>query len=250
MAEQLRVASFNIRTSRGRDGRNQWRRRREVCVAAIREFSADIVGLQEVRPDQLDDLRHAFPDATFVGAGRDADGGGEHSSVLVQPGGWTVESGETRWLSPTPTRPGARGWDAGLPRVVTLVRLRRDAVRLGVASTHFDHRGPVARERSAGLIAEWLDQERDRPWVVLGDLNAQPGSRPLRLLAEAGYTDALPRDAGGTEHAFTGATDRTRIDYVLTGPGIQVAAAWIGHDRPAGRLPSDHWPVLADVIVD
>ena len=168
MAEQLRVASFNIRTSRGRDGRNQWRRRREVCVAAIREFSAAIVGMQEVRPHQLDDLHRAFPDATFVGAGRDEDGGGEHASVLVPPGGWTVESSETRWLSSTPTRAGSQGWDAGLPRVVTLVRLRRGAIRLGVANTHLDHQAPVARERSAGLIAEWLDEERDRPWSAPG----------------------------------------------------------------------------------
>jgi endonuclease/exonuclease/phosphatase family metal-dependent hydrolase len=250
LAEQLRVASFNVRTSRGRDGRNSWRRRREVCLAAIREFSAEIVGLQEVRPDQLADLHRAFPTATIAGAGRDADGGGEHASVLVAPGDWAVESSETRWLSPTPTRPGSRGWDAGLARVVTLVRLRRGAARLGVANTHFDHQGPVARERSAGLIAQWLGQEGDLPWIVLGDLNAQPGSAPLRLLAEAGYTDALPPDAGGTEHTFTGATDRTRIDYVLTGPGVQVCAAWISHDRPQGRLPSDHWPVLADLIVD
>ncbi len=250
MAEQLRVASFNIRTSRGRDGRNRWRRRRDVCLAAIREFSADIVGLQEVRPDQLDDLRRAFPDATIVGAGRDADGGGEHASVLVPPGGWTVESSETRWLSATPTRPGSRGWDADLARVLTLVRLRRGVTRLGVANTHFDHQGSMARECSAALIAEWLDQEPGLPWVVLGDLNAQPGSLPLRLLADSGYTDALPPDAGGTEHAFTGATDRTRIDYVLVGPGVAAAAAWIGHDRPQGRLPSDHWPVLADLVVD
>jgi endonuclease/exonuclease/phosphatase family metal-dependent hydrolase len=249
LAEQLRVASFNIRTSRGRDGSNQWRRRREACLAAISDLSADVVGLQEVRPDQLDDLHRAFPAATIVGAGRDADGGGEHASVLVPAGSWAVESSETRWLSPTPTRPGSRGWDAGLPRVVTLVRLRRDAARLGVVNTHFDHQGTVARERSAGLIAEWLGQERELPWVVLGDLNEQPGSARLRLLADAGYTDALPKDAGGTEHAFTGATDRTRIDYVLTGPGIRVSAAWISHDRPQGRLPSDHWPVLADLVV-
>lgn len=250
MAEQLRVSSFNIRTSRGRDGANRWRRRREVCLAAIGEFSADIVGLQEVRPDQLEDLHRAFPAATILGAGRDADGGGEHASVLVPPGSWVVESSETRWLSPTPTRPGSRGWDAGLARVVTLVRLRRGSSGLGVANTHFDHHGTVARERSAGLIAEWLNQEPDRPWVVLGDLNDDPVSPPLRLLADAGYTDALPLDAGGTEHAFTGATDRTRIDYVLVGPGIQVRTAWIGHHRPLGRLPSDHWPVLAELIVD
>jgi endonuclease/exonuclease/phosphatase family metal-dependent hydrolase len=250
LTEQLRVASFNIRTSRGRDGRNRWRYRRAACIAAIRAFSADIVGLQEVRPDQLDDLRRAFPEATILGVGRDTGGGGEHASVLVSPGGWTVESSETRWLSPTPTRPGSRGWDADLPRVTTLVRLRRGTARLGVANTHFDHQGSIARQRSAGLIVEWLDQERERPWVVLGDLNDQPGSPPLRVLADAGYTDSLPPRAGGTEHAFTGATDRTRIDYVLTGPGNQVSAAWISHDRPDGRLPSDHWPVLADLIVD
>jgi endonuclease/exonuclease/phosphatase family metal-dependent hydrolase len=249
LAEQLRVASFNIRTSRARDGPNRWRRRRDVCLAVIRDLQADVVGLQEVRPDQLADLRAAFPAATIVGTGRDPDGGGEHASVLVPAGTWTVESSDTRWLSPTPTHPGSRGWDAGLPRVVTLVRLGRGGVRLGVANTHFDHQGAVARDRGAELIAGWLSQEPERPWIVLGDLNAVPGSPPLRRLAEAGYTDVLPAAAGGTEHAFTGATDRTRIDYVLTGPGVRVSAAWIGHGRPQGRLPSDHWPVLADLVV-
>lgn len=249
MTEQLRVGSFNIRTSRARDGNDGWRRRRDACLAAIGELEADVVGLQEVRPDQLADLRNAFPGARIEGVGRDQNGGGEHASVLVAPGGWTVESSETRWLSPAPRRPGSRGWDAGLARVVTLVRLRLGATRLGVANTHFDHVGTMARERSAALIAEWLGQEPDRAWVVLGDLNDQPGSRPLRLLAEAGYTDALGPDDGGTEHAFSGATDRTRIDYVLVGRGVQVRAAWINHNRPQGRLPSDHWPVLADLTV-
>jgi endonuclease/exonuclease/phosphatase family metal-dependent hydrolase len=250
LTEQLRVASFNIRTSNGRDGRDRWRRRRAACIAAIHGFSADIVGLQEVRPDQLEDLRHAFPRAPIVGAGRDEDGGGEHANILVPSGRWHVESNETRWLSPEPSRPGSRGWDAELPRVVTLARLRCGTTRLGVANTHFDHRGAAAREGSAALIADWLDQERELPWVVLGDLNDVPDSPPLRVLADAKYTDALRPDAGGTEHAFTGATDRTRIDYVLAGPGVRVAAAWISHDRPQGRLPSDHWPVLADLVVD
>lgn len=247
MPEPVRAATFNIRNSRARDRRNGWRHRRDACLAAIRAFAADVVGLQEVRPDQLTDLRVAFPAAALVGAGRDADGGGEHASVLVAPSGWTVESGETRWLSRAPSRPGSRGWDAGLPRVVTLVRLRRGQLRLGVANTHFDDAGPQAREHSATLIATWLAAEPDRGWVVLGDLNATPDSRPLHILADAGYTDVLPPGAGGTEHAFTGATDRTRIDYVLIGPGVECTRAWISHDRPDGRPASDHWPVLADL---
>jgi len=246
MGERLRVASFNVRTSHGQDGRNRWWWRRPACAAAIRGFEADVVGLQEVRPRQLAYLRRALTGYAFVGRGRDGDGGGEHASVLVGAG-WTVESHETRWLSERPDVPGSIGWDAGLTRIATLVRLRRGTARLGVANTHFDSRGRRAREHSAGLLAEWLRAEPDRPWVVLGDLNAQPESVPLRTLIAAGFADPLPADAGGTEHAFTGATDRTRIDYVLAGPGVTVTAAWIDHPRPGGRLPSDHWPVLADL---
>ncbi len=202
-----------------------------------------------MRPTQLADLHRAFPGASIVGAGRDAGGGGEHASVLVRADGWTVESSETRWLSPTPDRPGSRGWDARLTRVATLARLRRGTTTLGIANAHFDF-GPVSQQRSAELIVEWLAAEPDRPWIVLGDLNNVPHSRPLRVLTDAGYVDPFPIDAGGTEHGFTGATDRKRIDYVLAGPGVRVVDASISHDRPHGRLPSDHWPVVADVVID
>jgi endonuclease/exonuclease/phosphatase family metal-dependent hydrolase len=250
VAELLRVASFNIRTSRGRDGRNRWRRRRDACIETIRSLSADVIGLQEVRPNQLTHLRRAFPGTIIVGAGRDANGRGEHASILVTDPRWTLESTETRWLSATPAVPGSVGWDADLPRVVTLARLRRGSTTLGVANTHLDHKGPIARERGAHLIVDWLGQEPDRPWIVLGDLNAVPTSAPVKTLLAAGFVDPLPLDAGGTEHSFTGATDRTRIDYVLAGSGVDVDRAWISYERrPDGRLPSDHWPVLADVVI-
>jgi endonuclease/exonuclease/phosphatase family metal-dependent hydrolase len=249
LAERLRAATFNIRNSRGRDGPNRWRRRRDICIAAIRSFSADVIGLQEVRPDQLAFLRRAFPDAAIVGAGRNRRGGGEHATIVVPAGGWVVESSETRWLSPTPTVRGSVGWDAGLTRVVTLARLRRGRTVVGVANTHFDDRGALARQHSAKLIVDWLAQEADRPWIVLGDLNAGPTSAPVKTFLGAGFSDPLPLDAGGTEHAFTGAIDRQRIDYVLAGHGVEVSAAWISHVRPEGRLPSDHWPVIADLLI-
>jgi endonuclease/exonuclease/phosphatase family metal-dependent hydrolase len=250
MAAALRVASFNIRNSRGQDGRNMWWLRRRACVAAIRELAADVVGLQEVRPIQLGYLRRRFPGAAVLGAGRDRRGGGEHASVLLPSGAWTVESSETRWLSPTPDRPGSRGWDAGHPRVVTLARLRRGDTRVGVANTHFDAQGRAAQLHSARLLASWLAAEPDQPWVIVGDLNAQPGSAPLRALTDAGYADALAGTTGGTEHGFTGAVDRTRIDHILLGPGVGLVRGWISYERPGGRLPSDHWPVVADVVVE
>ncbi|GAB2459610.1 endonuclease/exonuclease/phosphatase family protein [Jatrophihabitans fulvus] len=245
----VRVASFNVRTSTGMDGRNHWLLRRRAFVASLRALDADVVGLQEVRPGQLRDLRHDFASDTLVGDGRDADGGGEHAAVLVRAGEWRVESHETRWLSPTPDVPGSTGWGAVHPRVATLVRLRRGDARLGVVNTHLDHSRPEAREHGAELIVRWTRDEPDRPWVVVGDLNAPAQDPPVRILLDAGFTDALATVSGGTEHGFTGARDRVRIDHVLAGPGVEVTGGRIDHSRPHGRLPSDHWPVVADLLV-
>lgn len=244
----IRVASFNIRTSLGMDGRNHWLLRRAACIATIRALDADATGLQEVRPGQLGDLRRAFRDGAITGDGRDTDGGGERAAVLVRGARWQLESSETRWLSPAPTQPGSRGWGADHPRVVTLARLRQGDLRVGIANTHFDHASAAAREHSAALLAQWL-ADSDLPWVITGDLNVAPDATPVRTLLAAGFTDAHAGTAGGTEHAFTGAKDRVRIDFVLAGPGVRVTSSRIVHDRPGGRLPSDHWPVVADLDV-
>ena len=54
---KLRVATFNIRNSSAPDGDYAWPIRRYVTVAAIDSLDADVIGLQEVLPDQLDYLR-------------------------------------------------------------------------------------------------------------------------------------------------------------------------------------------------
>jgi endonuclease/exonuclease/phosphatase family metal-dependent hydrolase len=122
-------------------------------------------------------------------------------------------------------------------------------MRIGVVNTHLDASGSVARERGAQMIAQRVASEPDRAWIVVGDLNDVAGARPLRVFTEAGFADALENVAGGTEHGYTGALDRTRIDHILVGPGIDVLDAHIDHARPRGRLASDHWPVVADLVL-
>ncbi|GAA1555977.1 endonuclease/exonuclease/phosphatase family protein [Kribbella lupini] len=243
MSVQLRVATFNIRNSSAPDGDDSWPLRREATAAAITELAADVVGLQEVLPDQLDDLRERFDGWEIVGAGRD-DGvsAGEHSVVMVRPGAWTIASYATRWLSPTPETVGSVGWDADLTRIATLVDLKHsDGQRIGVLNTHYDHLGEIARLESSRLLDQWATP--DQPWILMGDLNAEPGSPPLKVLTDAGWTDALPTEAGGTFHDFTGEADE-RIDHILV-KRLEVVEASVARYRPGGRLPSDHWPVVA-----
>ncbi len=155
-----------------------------------------------------------------------------------------VDRHETRWLSDDPGTPGSVGWDADLTRIATLVWLRhRNGTTIGVANTHYDHAGEVAQLQSSRLIARWT--AGDLPWIVMGDLNATPDSPPLKTLIEAGLRLVVPIEAGGSWNDFTGAVDDDRIDHILVTKTWTVIDAAVSHHRPGGRLPSDHWPVVA-----
>jgi endonuclease/exonuclease/phosphatase family metal-dependent hydrolase len=161
--------------------------------------------------------------------------------------GWTV-----RWFSDRSWVPGSRSWGNTIPRIVTLCRFTDLATggRLGVADLHWDGASARSRLRSAEALLGWL--EPSLPWLLLGDLNATAEDPSVAHLMAAGFADTLaqlgPRGPlAATHHAWDGSTDGTRIDFVLAGPQWRVLSSRIDHARPGGRLPSDHWPVVADV---
>ena len=249
-AARLRLVTFNIRNGRAiGDGCNHWWLRRRATAAAIAGLAPDVVGLQEVYRFQLRSLLHRLPALVATGRGRGRRGGGEHVPVLWRRGRLVLDGSETRWFGRPPGPFGTGG-----SRIVTLARLhdRGSGRPVGVANTHLDHRSADVRARSVDLLLRWLAEEPDRPWIVLGDLNETRDEPALRALLAAGYADPLahlPATGPGaaTAHGFTGSHDGKRIDHVLVPPPLVVLDARIVHDRPGGRLPSDHWPVVTDV---
>jgi endonuclease/exonuclease/phosphatase family metal-dependent hydrolase len=251
----LRVASFNVRTCLKLDGRHNWLLRASTCAAAIAGLDADIVGLQEARFLQERMLAHRLPGYAGVGAGRD-DGRacGERCTVAYRPSGLRLDSWTVRWFSDTPQYAGSRSWGNPIPRIVTLCRftLLATGEPLGVANMHWDGASARSRLRSAEALLSWLDPAL--PWLAIGDLNATIEDPSVARLLAGGYTDALadlgargPRTA--THHAWDGSTDGTRIDHLLADPRWEMIDAFVDHTRPGGRLPSDHWPVVADVAL-
>ncbi len=145
-----------------RTATNAWPLRRDAAVAAIELLDADVVGLQEVLPDQLEYLRFRFPKYEIVGAGRD-DGmsAGEHSSVLVRPGDWRIESLRDALALRRPRHAGLGRLGRGPDPVATLVWLRhRSGTTIGVLNTHYDHAGEVAQLQSSRLVAKWIAGDR------------------------------------------------------------------------------------------
>jgi endonuclease/exonuclease/phosphatase family metal-dependent hydrolase len=251
----LRVASFNVRTGFGPDGRHSWPLRAGACAAAIAGLRADVIGLQEVRLFQERGLARRLRGCAGAGAGRD-DGRcrGERCTVVYRTARLRLEAWTVRWFSDTPWLPGSRSWGNPIPRIVTLCRFADlwSGERLGLANLHWDGASPASRVRGAEALLEWLDPAL--PWLVVGDLNATAGDPSVEHLVAGGLTDTLARlgyrgPGSATHHAWDGSTDGTRIDHVLAGPRWEVLDAFIDHARPGGRLPSDHWPVVADVVL-
>jgi len=261
----LRVMSFNIRLNVSGDGPNAWPHRKDLVASMLHFHRPDVVGLQEALSEQVDDLAARLPDFAWVGVGRE-DGArkGEFAAIFYRRARLALRDQGTFWLSETPNVPGSMGWDAACVRAATWAEFLDAATgaTFFFYNTHFDHVGEIARNESARLLLkDALARAGAAPVVAVGDLNCDEGALAYRLLA--GGADDAPfrlRDAkaqsatphhgpSGTFHAFTGRL-RQRIDYIFVNEGVRVLRhATLADYWDGGHYPSDHMPVVADVIL-
>ncbi|HUE81105.1 MAG TPA: endonuclease/exonuclease/phosphatase family protein [Pyrinomonadaceae bacterium] len=260
-AKPLRVMSFNIRYDEPRDKENAWPNRKELVASMIRFHRADLVGVQEALKHQLEDLEKLLPGYDWVGVGRD-DGkeAGEFSAILYRKYRLTVIENVTFWLSETPSVPGSKGWDAAFPRIVTRAKFKDKTSGKSFFhfNTHFDHRGVRAREESARLLLERIDSiAGSTPVIVTGDFNFNEASTGYKILvAKDSLRDARYASQYGhhgptsTFNEFKALVPEWRIDYVMVKGSIKVLQHGALADTWDGRFPSDHLPVLAEVLID
>lgn len=262
--DHLRVMSFNIRYNTPADGKNAWPHRKDMAAGMIRFHRADVVGLQEALIGQNRDLAERLPDYDWTGVGReDGKKKGEFSSIFFRKCRLELLQHDTFWLSSNPEKVGSMGWDAACRRIVTWAKFRdRRTERIFYHfNTHFDHRGQQARRESAKLLLSKVRSIAGRtPTVVTGDFNCTPESEPYRILTESDEFEALSDAFKASEHAHLGPTDTIggfgppdtsgdRIDYVFVSNNVDVVQHGILADHWDGRYPSDHLPVLAEVVI-
>lgn len=263
------IMSFNIRFANPLDGVNYWDNRKDLVVSMIRYHEADIIGLQEALRRQMDDLKAALPDYEWVGVCR-TDGtqnpnpDNEFSAILYNAKRFEWLEGNTFWLSETPDIVASIGWDAALPRVVTWAKFK-DKITQKIFfhfNTHFDHRGEKAREESAELLQSKVKTiAKETPTIITGDFNANDISLMYRILVNETHANhfkdaiqvtELPHHgplATWSAFQFPGEPGR-RIDYIFIKNNVKVKKHAILSDSWSGRFPSDHLPVMAQVLIE
>jgi endonuclease/exonuclease/phosphatase family metal-dependent hydrolase len=256
-AERFRIATFNIRCPIDK-GDNAWTSRAPRVRELIRKHGFDLVGLQEATSNQIDDL--LTEGWAYTGVGRD-DGkrGGEASCIFYKKGRFEMRDTGTFWLSETPEVPGSKSWDAGCTRVCTWARMaeRKSGREFFYFNTHLDHMSEAARANGMALIlTRVMRLAQGRPVFLTGDMNATPGSAPIkRAAAVLGEASKLTR----TPHAGPVPTSggfnvekihTAEIDHIFVSGGVRVLTHTTFDDSQNTLYPSDHFPVAADVVLD
>ncbi len=241
---RVRVATFNIHHGVGTTRRLDLGR----TAATIAEIDPDVIGLQEVDrcwsrrsgfTDQAGDLAerlgmHLAFGATLRRATSDPEQQPREYGVALLSRHRIVAKRNT--LLPRP-----RGSEQ---RSLLEAEVVIGEVTLRCLCTHLQHRFRRARREQATAVSAAVTATSGAPatpTVLMGDLNARPGTPELTTLTEH-LVDTWPGAGDGPGYTYRTTRPGARIDYVLTSPGIAVERA-----RVVATDASDHLPVSVDL---
>ena len=260
----LKLVTFNLkRTILRRDKRNFANR-----VAAIQEFFAqqqpDLVGTQELTIQDLHRAEEALPQYRWIGLGRRGGHRSEFSAIFYRPDRLRLLDQGTFWLSAHPQMPGSRGWMAIFPRICTwgLFEVLQTGQKVRVYNTHLDHVSPLARAEGVRVIQSHIRSHTEPHAdgvILMGDFNATPASRVLRMLRDSdhrifthdSYTITLQKEplCCRTYHGFSGKIAGRPIDYIFVSGDLRITDAVIDRGVYDNQYPSDHYPIVMELAL-
>jgi len=254
-AEALCVMSYNLRFASAR-GPNAWPDRRPLMRECIAKISPDLIGTQEGVYEQLKDLAVDLPDYAWIGLGRDGGSKGEFMAIFYRKERFEPLAFDHFWLSDTPNVIGSSTWGNSNRRMVTWVRFldRQNRREFYLVNTHFDHQVQLAREKSATLLRERVEELGTAcPILVTGDFNAGKDNRAHEILTDDGFLtdtwDVAKERRGEGLGTFNGFREvpknNLRIDWILARGKVEVRATEIVTVSKQGQFPSDHCPLVA-----
>jgi endonuclease/exonuclease/phosphatase family metal-dependent hydrolase len=272
--KDLHVVTFNVRYDNPDDGPNRWEMRVPLIESYFAKEMPDIIGMQEVKHNQIIDLQKILPGFAYVGTGRD-DGkqGGEYTPIFYKKDKFSLLENSQFWLSETPEVPGSIGWDAAITRIVTWAKFedKFSGKTFCFFNTHFDHRGVKAREMSPFLLSDKIAEIAvNSPVILTGDFNIQKNNATLgsavydnlietlksknALNSAELITETPVTTTGSTSTGFrpnwTVGESGDAIDYIFVNEYFKVKSYRVDRIVKDSIFISDHWPVIARLVIE
>ena len=123
-------------------------------------------------------------------------------------------------------------------------------------NVHFDHQGVIARRESGILMIQKIREiAGNSPVICTGDFNSTPETEQIQIMQTIlndSYKTTLmpPYGPVGTFNAFHfDAPMKDRIDYIFVSNQFSVLKYAVLTDAKEQRYPSDHLPVVADIVI-
>jgi endonuclease/exonuclease/phosphatase family metal-dependent hydrolase len=231
---RIRVLTYNIHHAAGTDGRLDVQRIAKV----IKQANPDLVALQEVDQGtrrsggireadelgRLTGLQSVFSRSVYYD-------GAEYGNAILSR--FKLERSQRHELPGTEERE---------PRAALEVMVHADKrTQIRFVGTHLDHQIEVERISQVHRLNELFKDSLAASTILAGDINAQPGSKPIKILEQGGWQDTT----GDGALTIPSAKPDRKIDWVFVGPGSHwrvVRSEVI--DEP---VASDHRPVLVEL---
>lgn len=256
LSQTSTFVTFNIRYDNPRDIKNNWLDRREKIIELFVHYEPAIIGIQEGLSNQVEFIDSSLTDYAYIGVGReDGKKKGEFCAVFYDTTKYALIKDSTFWLSQKPDTVSV-GWDAALERICTygLFKCIETEDSIWILNTHFDHRGMVAREKSARLVLRHIRQvnKENLAVVLMGDMNAAPDEEPIQIL-KTRLTDALEISGKplygppGTFNGFSEQVMERRIDYFFTKNLNILSYVHIDDRLDNNKHISDHLPIMISI---
>lgn len=255
----FRIATFNMRTDCDK-GVRAWTNRLPLVVKVIMDNRFDVIGAQELKTNQVADLRRALGPKGYAVVGRRRTFSSRYDTegvyLMFRTNRFECLESDTFQLSETPEVAGSKSWKTDYPRTCVWADLkeRNGGDRFRVYNTHLDNASEEARRKGVALIVDRISAAGDVPAFLLGDFNCSPTPYNAvgiahRIMKDAAEVTETPH--AGPEKTFTDwkPTAHFLIDYIFVNGAVRVLSHKTHDDLPGGQSPSDHFPVSADVVM-
>ena len=273
--ERVRIVSYNILFNLYDNNLKEpykWPQRTPRVIKVIQEMQPDLLGVQELYPDQRDDLLKDLSE-TYTFFSKPASDG-ELNGIFYNKHRFKVLDSHVWYLSD-------KGPEVPSASALILLHLQDNITEapLAIFNTHLSFSKVEKRVAQAkkihGIISQFHKTHPDVALIFTGDLNTFPnlpdkkslpfydGDYTQSLIKKDLFDDAKDRsilghigplgtftNKEGCNAPFHGTgTPGVYLDHIYVSPNITVLLHAVNPATEGGLWPSDHMPLIADIAL-